>query len=246
MKGEQKEMYVRESKNESRSSRSSSGKFICRNSVRRTIHNENRHRGIGGERQVVAEPSVSVPPQRDVLEPIDRRWRERAPVLVLLDAAGAIARGNVSREAPADGAFARQTLDVGDAGEGRAVRAQGAVGIEWHHAATAAFEITRGVDALPSAGTTAKDAACCPSGAHLRARAAANPAPLRRLANRAGRGTRAAAVDALALADDRRRFAPALGRVSLRERRESVRASESAGVSVDTSGGAMVRVVTVC
>jgi hypothetical protein len=78
-----------------------------------------------------------------VLEPIDPRWRGRDIVLdvrhllVLADAPSFTERGNVSWEAPANGAFARQTLDVGDAGESRTVRAQAAVGIEGYHAATA-------------------------------------------------------------------------------------------------------------
>lgn len=118
------------------------------------------------------------------------------------DAAVAVDREGVSMEAAADDAFASQTGNVGDAGEGSAVRANRGVSRESQRAATTAFEVVRRVDTLPRATTAAVDTARCPSGPHLRARAAADPAPL--AVCRPVRGT-SPRTDALAVADDVRR-----------------------------------------
>jgi hypothetical protein len=104
-----------------------------------------------------------------------------------------------------------------------------------------AFEIALGVDTFPRTRTTAVDTANCPTAALLHARAAAEPAPcvLRML-----RGTCSLGL-ALAVADFVRLLALALLGVVRWARGESVRALESAGVSVDTGGGAVVRIVAI-
>jgi len=104
-----------------------------------------------------------------------------------------------------------------------------------------AFEIALSVDTFPRAWTTTVDTAHRPTAALLHARAAAKPAPcdLRIL-----RGTCTLGL-ALAVADFVRLLALAQQGIVRWARGESVRAVESARVSVDTSGGAVVRVVAI-
>ena len=108
--------------------------------------------------------------------------------------------------------------------------------------ALTALEITRSLDALPRARPTAKDAAGCPAGTHVRARAAANPGALLLLARRLARGARACGL-ADAVADGLGRAADAAGRVRGRVGGEAVCAGEAAGVAVDAGGGAVFGVV---
>ena len=105
-----------------------------------------------------------------------------------------------------------------------------------------AFEIALSVDALPRARTTAVDTARCPTEALLHARATAEPTPSVIVIVRPLRGTLTLGL-ALAVADFVVALAFAMHGVVRRMRRESVRALESAGVSVDTGGGAVLRVV---
>ena len=103
-----------------------------------------------------------------------------------------------------------------------------------------AFEIALRVDALPRAWTTAVDTARQPAVSPLRARAAAEPSPSVFL--HPMRGTRALG-HAFVVADFHVvPLAFTLFRFVRRGRRESVRAHESAWVSVDTGGRAVLRV----
>ena len=105
-----------------------------------------------------------------------------------------------------------------------------------------ALEIVLCVDALPCARTTVVDTARDPPASLLYARAAAEPAPavggLRPLRRTCALG------HALAVADFRGLFAYAIRWVDRRGRRESVRALERAGVSLDADGLAVCRVDT--
>lgn len=105
-----------------------------------------------------------------------------------------------------------------------------------------ALEIVLCVDALPRARATVVDTARDPPASLLRARAAAEPAPavggLRPLRRTCALG------HTLAVADFRGLFAYAIRWVDRRGRRESVRALERAGVSIDADGLAVCRVDT--
>jgi len=98
-----------------------------------------------------------------------------------------------------------------------------------------------GIDALPRVRTTAVDTAGCPSGSHLRASTAANPAPP--VFGWLVGGTRSLG-HAPAVADDRGLLTYARRRAPLGLRRESVHALESAGISKLTGGNAVIGVVT--
>jgi len=95
------------------------------------------------------------------------------------------------------------------------------------------------IDALPRARTAAVDTTGCPSGSHLPASTAADPALPGWLLGRT-RSLR----HAPAIADDRGALTSARCRVAGRMRRESVQALESAGVSRLTGGSAVIWVVT--
>ena len=163
-----------------------------------------------GQRQssVPSEGNIleSINPRRHVLRIIKLRLRSG----VFADAACAVKRGHVSRQAAADDALARQTGNIGNARKRRAVLANGRVGRKRVCAATTfcgrtsqirqfecgseaqtgqaltTFKIISSVDTLPRTRTTSKDAAGCPRRSHLCARVDANPTPL--LANCLTRG----------------------------------------------------------
>jgi len=168
---------------------------------------------------------------------------------VLGYAAVAVGRWHEPVEAAADDAFAKLAGNVGDAWDGGTVLAHGGVRGQRHHTTATAFEIALGVDALPGARTTAIDAAGYPAESLLRAGATAEPAtPVAVLTIFwLVRGT-SAARHALAVADHRGRIALALlGLHNVVEsralgKRESVRALESAGVTLGTDGRAVRRV----
>jgi len=122
------------------------------------------------------------PVERDVFEAEDARRHVLVFILQvgmcwylrLRDAAVSVNGKSVSTEAAADDAFTSQTSDVGNAGEGSAVRANGGISRKSQRAATTAFKVVRRINALPRATTPAVDTARCPSGSELGARAAAD------------------------------------------------------------------------
>jgi len=201
--------------------------------------------------QIEDEPS-SIPVERSVLEAVDVR-RLIAGIVVMMVmvrvlfvfgyAAAAVGRGHETVETVADDALAPLARDVGDVGDGGAVPTLGRVSGEGNHAATTAFEIARGVDALPRARVVAVDAARQPAVPPLGAGAAAEPAPSVVAAGLL-RGTPALG-DALAVADLERRGAYALRGVVLREGHESVCALERALFLVGADGLGVVREVAV-
>ena len=93
-----------------------------------------------------------------------------------------------------------------------------------------ALQIARSMDALPCEGAPAKHAAGSPARTYLCTRAAADPAPL--FIGDDARGTRGGRP-ALAVADHAGRGADARSWVRRGRGRETVRASEPAGVSVN-------------
>ena len=102
-----------------------------------------------------------------------------------------------------------------------------------------ALKISCSIDALPGASTPSKHAACRPAWAILYARAAADPAPLD---GGDGGGARTGS-DALAIASHIGRRADTCGWVRCGKGRVAFRASESAGISVDTCWHAVNGVV---
>ena len=109
--------------------------------------------------------------------------------------------------------------------------------------ALTALKVTSSVNAFPRMGTTTKDAAGQPSRSVVCARSAADPAFVLTCSMMAWPARGACFCShALTITNDRRPTAYALGRVVGRGSRKSVYALESAGISVDTGGSAVVRV----
>ena len=108
------------------------------------------------------------------------------------DTVCAIARQGVSGHAAVNDTLAKQTGDIRDTWEGQCSPGRSArraseeppevkikVSITTNPARLTALQVACSVHALPGPCTPSKHAACGPAMPHLRARAAANPAPLR-------------------------------------------------------------------